>query len=108
MIRHGESQAARFGVETAPAPIETIDASVDLSEITEYPEYRGSERDRDMISFADSRKLRACLGAQAGVALHAKRMRRARPSSKGNYAKINDESVKSMGFNSNLKLSTHY
>ena len=77
-LENYKTQAASFGEETTPAPIKTIDASVDPAEITEYPEYRGFERDSDMISFADSRKLRAGFGAQAGVALHAKRMRRAR------------------------------
>jgi hypothetical protein len=39
-----KTQAASFGVDTTPAPIETIDASVDPAEITEYPEYWGDER----------------------------------------------------------------
>ena len=42
-----KTQAASFGVETTPAPIETIDAGVDPAEITEYPEYRGGDAARN-------------------------------------------------------------
>ena len=82
-----KTQAASYGVETTPAPIKTIDASVEPPEIAEYPEYRGAS---DLLSsapaaplpvslsLADSRKLLADLNAQHTAGLHARRMRRAR------------------------------
>ena len=82
-----ETQAARlqdyYGIEPTPAPIKTIDASVDPPEIIEYPERPGANELEQVDNLHASAREPAALppitaqfDAQAG--LIAKRMRRAR------------------------------
>ena len=80
-----ETQAARlqdyYGIEPTPAPIKTIDASVDPPEIIEYPERPGANELEQVDNLPASEpaalpRITAQFDAQAG--LIAKRMRRAR------------------------------
>ena len=68
-----KTQAASFGVETTPAPIETIDARIEPAEITEYPERPGGGAGAPQAAFP---QMSYAVDSQAG--LIATRMRRAR------------------------------